>query len=178
MPRDRSPENTALAELSSAKTLSRRLGVSYKELVELVRTWYVNPHLDALVTLKKLHIEVVDILRLKGQAGYAPFSAEEQAAFDAKLADAKVKYGLDASPWIDARWPGDFKDILLLADATAGCDFDSTIVHFADGRPIDKVALVRMNLLVRLWRKLRWSLDEVDQALRESSFPRVVQRQL
>ncbi len=162
-----SPENTALAELSSAKTLSRRLGVTYKELVELVRTWFVNPQLDALVTLKKVGIEAHDILRLKGQPGYVPFSQEEEAAFSAKLTDAKTKYGFDAAPWIDAHWQaGDFKNVVLLVDAKGGCNFDATLLWFGDGRAIDKVVLVRMNLLVRLWRKLHWMLDEVDQALR------------
>lgn len=162
-----SPENTALAELSSAKTLSRRLGVTYKELVALVRTCFVNPQLDALVTLKKLDIDIGDILRLKGQPGYTPFSTEEQAAFSGKLADAKTKYAFEATPWIDAHWQaGDFKNVLLLADTKGGCNFDATLLRFADGRPIDKVALVRINLLVRLSRKLRWTFDEVDQSLR------------
>ncbi|WP_437886329.1 neuraminidase-like domain-containing protein [Sorangium sp. So ce307] len=42
-------EATALNELRSAKRLSRRLGVTYKELVEFVRTEFINPTPSTLV---------------------------------------------------------------------------------------------------------------------------------
>ena len=61
----------------SAKTLSRRLGVTYKEIAELVETSFVNPHLSAL-TFSRLGISAEDLFRYKKQPGYDPFSPEEE----------------------------------------------------------------------------------------------------
>jgi hypothetical protein len=59
-----------------------------------------------------------------------------------------------------------FDKILVLADLDAGGNFDLTTLQYADGttkaRPID---FLRLNLFVRLWRKLGWSIEETDRAL-------------
>src|SRR5690606_35083741 len=34
-----------------------------------------------------------------------------------------------------------------------------------DGSPAEPIAFLRINLFVRLWRKLGWSIDETDRAL-------------
>ncbi|MDH4137551.1 MAG: Tc toxin subunit A, partial [Anaerolineae bacterium] len=46
----------ALATLKSAKALSRRLSVTYKEIVEIVQTGFVNPKLNELIILYKLGV--------------------------------------------------------------------------------------------------------------------------
>lgn len=58
-----------------------------------------------------------------------------------------------------------FARILVLADPDASCSFDRTLFQYADGGRADPIALLRINLLVRLWRKLGWSLEEADRAL-------------
>ena len=58
-----------------------------------------------------------------------------------------------------------FADILVLADPDAGCDFDQTTLRYADGQPADDIAFLKINLFVRLWRKLGWSIEETDRAL-------------
>ena len=64
---------TALAALINAKALSRRLDVTYRDLVALIRTGFVNPRLDTLVTLRKLGVDTEDVLRYMNQPGSAPF---------------------------------------------------------------------------------------------------------
>ena len=49
-------------DLNSAKALSRRLGVTYKEVVEIVQTGFVNPQLDKLVILYKLGVSIQSVL--------------------------------------------------------------------------------------------------------------------
>ena len=56
------PDTHQRMDLNSAKALSRRLGVTYKELVEIVQTGFVNPKLEALVTLHKLGVETTDVV--------------------------------------------------------------------------------------------------------------------
>ena len=73
------------SNLNSAKALSRRLGISYKELVELILTGFINPKLDALVILRKLGLDLKDIYRYKRQPGYQRFTAEEEVEFEDRL---------------------------------------------------------------------------------------------
>jgi hypothetical protein len=167
----------ARGALRSAKTLARRLGVSYVELVELVKTWFVNPDLDAVAALRSLGLEVLDVLRFQGAVGVAPLTELERAAVTAKLDAATKAFGrddFDAAAWLDDAWQANrFDDVLLLADDDPGCSFEHTTLRFAGTEPpadpttdpsLDTV-LLRLNLLVRLWRRLGWRLPELDLAL-------------
>lgn len=58
-----------------------------------------------------------------------------------------------------------FARILVLADPDASCNFERTRFQYADGGKADPIAFLRINLLVRLWRRLGWSLEETDRAL-------------
>ncbi|MBD2254377.1 neuraminidase-like domain-containing protein [Nostoc parmelioides] len=160
-------ENGQRIDLNSAKALSRRLGLSYKELVELVRTGFVNPQLEKLVVLRKLGVDVDDVFRYKGQAGYPAFTPDEQVAFKAHLDTLTAKFpGFNAETWLDTAWnDGEFNQILLLADPNAGCNFDLTTLRYADGTPADGLVFLKLNLFVRLWRKLGWTIAETDRAL-------------
>lgn len=86
--------NEALEELKSAKTLARRLGVSYLELDDITRMNFVNP-------------EQID----------------------------------------------------LLGDTPGQSNFDQTNIK------ADALVLLKINLFVRLWKKLGWTMEETDQAL-------------
>jgi peptidoglycan hydrolase-like protein with peptidoglycan-binding domain len=160
----------ALAELSSARTLADRLGVTYRDLASLLRTGFVNPKLEALTILSTLGVDVDDVVRFKAPTPQRGFTAEERAAFEQRLADVTAKFakpGFDARAFLDRAWQaGDVAQVLVLHDTTAACSFEHTRVQFADGTAIDALALIRINLLVRLWRKLTWPLDDVDRALR------------
>lgn len=154
-------------DLNSAKALSRRLGVSYKELVQLVQTGFINPALENLVTLKKLDITVQDVFRYFGQSGYPAFTPEERAAFVARLQALSAEFPtFDIDAWLkQARSDGAFNRILVLADPDTGCNFNLTIFRYADGADADGLAFLKLNLFVRLRRKLGWTIDEVDRAL-------------
>lgn len=159
--------DTALGELSSARTLSRRLGVSFKELVDLVRTRFVNPRLASLVLLRKLGLETHDVYRYKGHPSYTPFNAAEKAAFESVLATASARYGdFDVKARLDEMWDaGELNAILVLASPDGECSFEKTKFQYATGTPALGYDYVRFNVFVRLWRKLGWSIEETDQAL-------------
>lgn len=157
----------ATAALSSAKTLANRLGVSYQELTDLVTTGFVNPKLDALVVLQKLGLDVRDVFRYENSPGYTPFSPDEHAAFEQTLTDAATTFpGFNATQWLGDAWHnGDFNAVLLLADPNTGCNFDNTTLQYADGSAADAIVFHKISLFVRIWRKLGWTMDEVDRAL-------------
>lgn len=156
---------TALDALKSAKTLARKLGVSYKELIGLIGTGFVNPQLDTLVILRKLGIDIHDVFRYK-QTRFAP---EERAAFEERLNHLTKTFqasGFNASRWLDTEWQkGSFNKILLLDDPDTGCNFDQTTLRYADNTAADEMAFLKINLFVRLWKKLGWSIEETDRAL-------------
>lgn len=153
----------ARAALASARTLARRLGVSYRELRDLVRTSFVNPHLATLVALGKLGLETEDVVRYKrGEA-----SRKESRAFEARLDDFRDRYpGFDVRAWLDTTWENDgFQRVLLLVSPDTGCNFGATVLRCARGGEAEPLDFLRLNLFVRLWRRLGWSIDDIDRAL-------------
>jgi peptidoglycan hydrolase-like protein with peptidoglycan-binding domain len=162
-------EADALADLKSAKALARRLSITYQDLVDLVLTGFVNPRLNTLTVLQKLGIQVNDVFRYKRDPNYQAMSAEELAAFEKRLTDLTTMYqglGFDARAWLDKAWlNGDFNQVLLLADPDTGCSFEHTTLRYANGADIDAIALAKLNLFVRLWKKLGWKMEEIDRAL-------------
>ena len=119
----------ALAELTNAKTLARRLGVTYQELVDLMPHRLRQPAAGTLAALPKLGLGISDVLRYQGAPGHAPFTPDEQAAFEAALAPIGGPAALG-----DLGTPASSAQILVLADPDAGCGFETTTLQYADGR--------------------------------------------
>jgi hypothetical protein len=195
-------------DLNSAKALSRRLGVTYKEIAEIVQTGFVNPELGKLSLLQKLGVSVRDA---KNYSDNQQFYSANQAFFESasgkardELADdaertqydelSKKRVGREITGWevlhevaafeqslaelatafgaalggIDLRETIEtisFHRIAVLADPDTGCNFDQTMLQYADGTKADAILFLRINLFVRLWRKLGWSIEETDRAL-------------
>lgn len=161
-------EAQALAHLKSAKTLADRLGVTYRELVDLVQTDFINPRLDSLRLLHTLDLDIATVVSHRNGL----LSVEDKAALEKKLADATLTYqtsapGFDAAAWLETAWTtGAFAEALLLRDAEAGCSFDQTQLVRGDGGDVSALDVMRLNLFVRLWKRLGWTLAETDRALR------------
>jgi hypothetical protein len=172
------PDTGQRIDLHSAKALARRLGVTYKELAEVVRTGFVNPKLDALVVLSKLRVTINDVMfynQYKGLLNQNPnaLSPEDQKrlaevqAFEGRLDDLSKQYApFDAKDWLNTQLQQSaFSGILVLADPDSGCNFDETTLRYAGGQATDPIAFLKINLFVRLWRKLGWTIEETDRAL-------------
>ena len=166
-------EATALAELESAKTLSRRLGVTYKELVELIKTGFVNPAIDILVVLHKLEVDAHDVDRYFNPLLGNALTPTERSAFEAHLT------ALDLTPSaVQPLWSDPVREkILLLHSPEAGCDFSETTLGFAktpaNGASAMALALLKLNMFVRLQKKLGWTTQLLDTALRVFIRPNV-----
>ena len=188
-------------DLNSAKALSRRLGVTYQGIADIVQTAFVNPALPKLALLYKLGVSISDArfytdhkalydankdLLGKTRAELAPADqqrfddlyktvektglsgwdvVDEVEAFEQRLADLAATFD---TPLADLQAAIDslpFDKALVLADPDAGCDFDQTLLQHADGQQANPIDFLRINLFVRLWRKLGWSIEETDRAL-------------
>ncbi|HYC29327.1 MAG TPA: hypothetical protein VEB42_10930, partial [Chitinophagaceae bacterium] len=153
------------ASLRIAKQLADKLGITYKELVELVQTRFINPELDDLVLLKKLSITASDVFRFKKANGFKALTADEQAAFEKKVSDATALYGIDIKAAIETAWTNNvFSRILLLNDTVSACNFETTVVSYADKEAL-KFDWLKFNLFIRLWKKLGWPMNEVDRLM-------------
>jgi Neuraminidase-like domain/Salmonella virulence plasmid 28.1kDa A protein/Putative peptidoglycan binding domain len=181
-------------DLNSAKALSRRLGVTYKEIVEIVQTHFVNPQLQSIVLLPKLGVTIQDArfyadhkaffeqnkdligadratLPPADQARYDALTQSdwqtlgEVGAFDQQLQTVAARYGVPVAQLEGELGAIPSDKILVLADPNAGCDFDMTTLRYSNGDPADGIAFLRINLFTRLWRKLSWSIEETDRAL-------------
>ncbi|MEO1260394.1 MAG: neuraminidase-like domain-containing protein [Bacteroidota bacterium] len=153
-------------DLLSAKTLSRRLGINYNELVSLVKSRFLNPQLSQLTILRTVDISIEDVFRWKSASGYPPFTAEELAVFTGKLDEASEKFTFDATAWLNQFWEANtFEQIIVIYDPNAGCNFDEASLRFANGDQLSSLEWMKLNLLVRLWKQLDWKLEDLDAAL-------------
>jgi|GEM_PF-284238 len=187
--------------LRSAKALSRRLGVTYKEIVDIVRTGFVNPRITELGVLYKLGVSIRDArfyqerkafydsnksligtersalqpaeqLRFDELAGKDPVTQRtgwedlyELDAFEQRLAGRAADFHVSPADVQAAVLSLPFHEVLVLADEDSSCNFDKTWLQYADGTPADDFAFLRINLFVRLWRKLGWSIEDIGRAL-------------
>ncbi|WP_322756069.1 neuraminidase-like domain-containing protein, partial [Frankia sp. Cas3] len=186
-------ENGGRVDLNSAKALARRLGVSYEELATLIQARFVNPSLAKLGPLYKIPATIAETKIFLDAANQAFLAANQDLlAPNPDLArQARIK-AMTAEDWIRLTDLSGFADRLrahaasygqpladvvadlkalplavavVLADPDAGCDFDQTIVRHADGGAADAEVFLRLNLFVRLWRRLGWTVDDLDRAL-------------
>ena len=166
----------APAMLRSAKALARRLCLSYREITQVVMSEFVNPGLGKLTMLYRARLSVGDAYRYKvDSAALAPVPAaptavqqkklDDIAAFDQRLTDFAAEAGSTLAALKAKVLAIDFSKVLVLADPDAGCSFDLTTLQHADGSSVAPIELVRINLFVRLWRRLGWSIEETDRAL-------------
>ncbi|GAA4041774.1 neuraminidase-like domain-containing protein [Streptomyces shaanxiensis] len=181
-------EGEASAALLSAKTLARRLDVTYRELVELLRTAYVNPALHRAngqdgargrvgIVLRRTGVSLTDVFRYFAHPGYLPFDARQKADFEQRLDAATARYAsarpaFDAKAWLTEAWAAkDMHAVLVLADPSPGCDFERTELRRADLAEAGADAFHRLNLFVRLRRRLGLPVRELDLALSEFTPP-------
>lgn len=151
------------SSLRNAKALSRRLGVSYEELVEILRTRFVNPEIENLIALKRVGVDPDTIDRYFGAGD--PLNGADKSALEADLLAQGLKPG-DLAP---LRTEAVRKATLVLSTPSTGCDFAQTTLAFdlAPAAPDAAIAfvLLKVNAFVRLQRKLGWEIHELDRAL-------------
>ncbi|HEY2499455.1 MAG TPA: neuraminidase-like domain-containing protein [Candidatus Angelobacter sp.] len=166
------PTQYDVPPLSSAKNLAQLLGITYQELSDLVKTGFLNPNLYPLIfQFERFGISMSDAFSYTGQPGGYP---ADVTAFEASLLKITNQYkaqnsstSFDAKVWIKNTLPANYSaGVLVLAVPSSGCNFGTTTLQYADNKtaatPLD---FVKFNLFVRLWKKLGWTLDEVDRAL-------------
>lgn len=151
-------EKPALTSLGNGKTLARRLAVTYEELVEILRTRFVNPGIAERVVLDRLGIDV-HVLDLHFDRN------ESLGELGVRLSDLGLKPN-DLRPLRAAEVR---QRTVVLRMPSIGCDFAEATLAFDVVPPNPdeamKLTLLKMSVFVRLWRKLGWEVHELDRAL-------------
>ena len=98
------PEGTAdsavIAGLSNAKLFCRRVGISYDDLIAILKTQFINPNSGLIPKIERLGVSFATLAELKTNNN-APIDAK----FDALLADLAVppdpaEYGGNIKTWV------------------------------------------------------------------------------
>ncbi|HEY0377591.1 MAG TPA: neuraminidase-like domain-containing protein [Pyrinomonadaceae bacterium] len=162
-----------IAALSNAKQFSRRLSVTYEELVSILKTRFVNPNSELIPKLERLGVPFAALQALKD-------GTITDAQFDAllptdTLAPDPALYGDDIKAWVKEQDNFDrIMGIITLTDPTGEgdpCDFDS--LEFRYARPaadpvstrLGEAEFIRLLRFIRLWRKLGWTIEQTDAAV-------------
>jgi hypothetical protein len=110
------PDNDVIAGLSNAKEFARRVGISYEDLVLILRTRFINPNSDLIPKLEQLGVPFAVLAQVKNN---------DESTFDALVAQlavppAEAEYGGDIKAWIknDANY-GRIMGLITLAIPTS-----------------------------------------------------------
>jgi Neuraminidase-like domain/Salmonella virulence plasmid 28.1kDa A protein len=175
-------QSTALAELVSAATLAEKLEISYEDLASIIEAGFVNSSLARLtIPLRKFGLTLNDVFVYTSQPGYIlnpPITAAQKAAFEAKLQGLMKQYYPANNPvalqnWLNAVLSAGYSNTVLVLQAPSQNpgDFQNTKFQYAGGNAATAADFLKLNLFVRLWKKLGWSIGELDRALQVFLMP-------
>jgi hypothetical protein len=132
-----------------------RTGLTYVELIDLVKLRFVNPAQRQFLLVDNLGLTADEISALTAAA----FAPPAPATVAAKLAAAGATLD-DLKQW----WT-DLDALVVLFSPGAECNLDETLLQRRDQKPLDDQTLLNLHRVVRLQRKLGWETVELDQAL-------------
>ena len=187
------PANTdanVVAALSKAKDFTRRVGISYEEIIEILRTRFINPSSTLIPKLEALGVPFSTLKALKEgitssgdafssddfgkllPAGLKPatYNGDPEALAEDGQNYAQVM-GLVIKAWVTNVYeyvmslivltnPGDNEDL---------CNFDNLEFRYSDPDKLDThiraFEFVRLIRFIRLWKKLGWTIEQTDKAI-------------
>ncbi len=157
-----------LAKLSNVKTFTRRVGLTYEELVEILKTQFVNPGLTLIPRLEHLGVSFSTLKDYKD----GRLTDEE---FEALLPQRvnRAKYNGNVEAWVkNDRNYDRFMSLITIANPTEDedlCNFDMLEFRYTnpdeDANRLRGFEFVRMLRFIRLWKKLGWSIEQTDKAI-------------
>jgi hypothetical protein len=162
------PEAEILSVLANAKTFTRRVGISYEDLIEIIKTRFVNQNAVVLPKLELLNIPFATLKALKdGTITDAEFDALIPAGFD------QIPFNGNIKAWVrsDANYPRIMSLITLTNPTAVGdpCSFDRLELRYSNpdnnANRLPPLEFVRLLRFIRLWKKLGWTIAQTDQAL-------------
>lgn len=169
------------SELPQVLEFLHRTGVTYIELVELVKTQFINPDQEQLDFLEAVFAHG----SLSAQTQYEKLeaiAAGAASADDPQLEPIIRSYSNDRAngmthaqfdEWVRSNFAS-VREIITLYAPNSVCDLAQTVLSTiarvyatatSPGLPADSPAWPKFHTFIRLWRKLDWSIHELDLVL-------------
>ena len=144
--------------LSDVPEFLRCTGIDYTDLIELLKTEFVNPGFPLLQFLEDHGISYADVdnLTTSGIPNAQILKAVADPAFGMNLAQFAA--------WLPLHFD-QLGRFIVLRSGAAQCDLTKTEIVRLNGRPVGDPEWYRINRFLRLWRRLGWSIRDVDRAL-------------
>ncbi|HRP31190.1 MAG TPA: neuraminidase-like domain-containing protein [Agriterribacter sp.] len=155
--------NTAIA---NGKIFSRRVGISYEDLVKLLKTNFINPGYSIVPLFEKLHVSLVDLNKY-----YT--GALTDAQMDDLIPDDTLPadYGGDVKQWLKNN-----KELIMglitLTDVgpeSSECNFAQVELRYAlpdnTNNTLTAVAYHKFHRFLRLLRKTGWKIETLDNII-------------
>lgn len=169
-----------LGNMSQVREFLRRAGIAYTDLVELVKTQFINPYQYTLDFLQAIFSHI----SIDANAAYNKLvqidAGTLNPAADTDITSALNAYnavaGTDVTPGQFGQWVNDhlaqFQQVITLYEPNSRCDLDTTtlktvekIYTGAGASGITNPTWSKTHRFIRLWKKLGWSIHETDLVL-------------
>jgi hypothetical protein len=141
------------------RDLLTRTGLSYLELIGLLKARFINPAQQQLRLVDKLALTGDEQKQLESSNfTQIPLSVLQKLARLGRTVD-------DLRAWFAA-----LNGLVVLFAEQADCNLDNTILQRKDGNPVDDDTLLSLHRFLRLWRKLGCSVEDLDRILLARGF--------
>ncbi|PSL45405.1 virulence plasmid A protein [Chitinophaga niastensis] len=154
------------AAVASGKVFSRRVDITYEDLVNLLKTQFINPGTLLVPNLDQLQIRLDQI----------------QAYYDGTLSDTDLNnllppaldtstYGGNVGQWLKNNHTL-IKTLILLTEITpdtGDCNMATMELRYAlpdmIQNKLDEIAYHKLHRFIRLWKKTSWKIQTIDQVI-------------
>ncbi len=162
-----------IENMKAVREFLRRSGVAYTDLIELVSTQFINPFQGTLDFLQKTFSNssigskglYTKLSAIKSAAPNPPSDPEILSALGETITPAEF------GTWVTDNFPG-FQEVITLFEPNSQCNLDTTelrtIQSIYEPLPTSGVSTntwSKIHRFIRLWRKLGWTIHEVDLML-------------
>jgi len=149
-----------------------RSGISYVELIELVKTRFLNPPQETLNYLEEIFRSAV----ISPEQLYEKLQHIKNSSLDVN-SDPQLRAALGRiSPSVFTAWVNDhfeeFKQVVTLHEPDSACNLANTtlrsirsIYEHLSSPEVPDPFFSRMHRFIRLWRKTGWNIQELDTML-------------
>jgi Neuraminidase-like domain len=160
-----------ITDLSVVQDYSRRLSVSYDDLLAILETHFINPHSTLVPQLESLNVPFGTIAALKnGTLTPAAFLALLPTGLDAPN---PADFGGDIVAWLtDATRYAQIMGLITITNPTGGTDLCSMVgLQFRYSNPdttantLQPIDFLRLLRFIRLWQTLGLTIQQTDDTI-------------
>ena len=157
--------------------LLNRTGIRYIDLVEILKTRFINPGQAALSIIESIFIgsgiSSDSLYHTLKSIHDGTHTEEPGSAFSTALLAASAWSYTDFSAWVQEHFP-QLEALVTLYEEDSACNIGATVLRSlqglytptdgpgSDGADLSDLFLSRLHRFIRLWRKTGWSIHELD----------------